>query len=82
MKDWDVYILFLVGSIFVFAFFIGVRKGVAKLFHSKTNIESSVDSRQELNDQQRRAKEIRDRQRELIKANEQKLRDSNRMRGN
>ena len=77
MKDYDLYILLLLGIVVFGALSLGVVNGIKKAFNSAPAIESS-ERKTKVNEQKRRMAELKERQRDLQERQKQFIRDHKR----
>ena len=78
MKDYDGIILFIVGAVMAGLLFYGITVVVLKSFKPKKDDQPAFDSSQMISEQKHRAEDIRERQKELMRQNQQKIRDRQR----
>ena len=78
MKDFDGIILFVFGVIIAGLLFWGIVTAIGRSFKPKEVEKSSFNSAQMISEQKSQAEEIRARQKEMMRQNQQKIRDSRR----
>ena len=75
MKDWDGIIILLAVALVAGLLFWGIRFAVGKSFKSRSSPFEDLDSRQKIESQKNRARDTLDRQRQLMRDQQQKLED-------